>query len=289
MTQTTAPTGAMDLWKAQGGMAAWSSGPPPVNANCGWAADYGREIKAVIKRQAARAPRSTQLHLGPSELGAPCDLQAIGKMVGTGIMPLTNHVSDPWPSVIGTSVHGWLANALTDENARIGVERFLTELRVAPIPEHPGSTDLFDTVTGTVGDWKILGPTSMAKIQSPDGPSRRYKVQLLLYWLGCLLAGYPARRIALIALPRTAPTLDGMYIWGCEPGPAEIALLQEVIRITAIRRQIAAEILKGTMSISQVPITPDSTECFFCSFYRPQSARDGGPGCAGTESAGYIK
>jgi hypothetical protein len=283
----TATQGAMALYQDQGGMAAWSSGPPPVNANCDWAADYGREIKAIIERQADRAPRSNQLHLGPSELGVACDYQVVSKMIGPGLAPKTNHVLSLWPAILGTSAHAWLATALEDENARIGVQRFLTEMRVAPMPEHPGTTDLFDTVTGICGDWKVLGPTTLAKIQSPDGPPRKYKVQLLLYWLGCRLAGYDARRIALIALPRTAPSLDGMYVWGCEPGPAEIALLQEVIRVTAIRRQIATEILKGTMRLADVPITPDSSECGFCPQFRPQSAKDGGPGCAGTSSPGY--
>jgi LAGLIDADG DNA endonuclease family protein len=629
MTITATQPGGMALYREQGGRAAWSGGPPPVNANVAWAADYGREIKAIIERQAARAPRSNQLHLGPSELGETCDLQVIGKMVGPGKMPATNHVPSPWPSIVGTAVHAWLATAMEDENARIGVQRFLTEMRVAPMPEHPGTTDMFDTIAMITGDWKgvhihtpiatpggwttmgqlspgdtifgadgqpcrvtktypvtegrdcyqitfddgsslvtddvqewkidhgygsarktvlmstaemadqvhtswarpqrqlrlhnggslnlppqdlivhpyvlgcwlgdggthggtigtheddaeelfghirdcgykisepygqrkfvrniyglstqlrqlglqwiytgpltgshgrldgrkvipdaylrgsyeqrlsllqglmdtdgtwnktrnqavftsvakdlalqvaelvtslgwkakvyphkargfgistteymtvftpyganpfrlgrkaalvriqgatksryrmvysvepvpsvltrcidvdssdhlylagtemlpvhnCLGPTSMAKIQSPDGPPRVYKVQLLLYWLGCRLAGYDARRIALIALPRTAPSLDGMYVWGCEPGPEEIALLQEVIRVTAVRRQIAVEILKGTMHLSQVPITPDPNSCWYCPFWRPQSAKDGGPGCPGT-------
>ena len=284
---TADTTGAMALWQQQGGRAAWSSGPPPVNANCAWAADYGREIKAIIERQASRAPRSNQVHVGPSELGSECEHQSVGKMIGPGLAPRTKHVMSLWPAIVGTAVHAWLAQALEDENARIGVQRFLTEMRVAPIPEHPGTTDLFDTIAFITGDWKILGPTSLAKTQSPEGPSRKYKVQLLLYWLGCILAGYPARRIALIALPRTAPSLDGMYIWGCEPGPAEIALLQEVIRVTAIRRQIATEILKGTMRLADVPIKPDPEECIFCPLFRPQSAKDGGPGCAGTSSAWY--
>ncbi len=276
MTVSTT-SGAMAAWQDQG-MAAWNAGPPPVSANVAWAADYGREIKAIIKRQSDRAPRSNQVHLGPSELGSVCDRQVVGKMIAE---PGTNHISDGWPAIIGTSVHAWLARALEDENARIGVQRFLAELRVAPVPEHPGTTDVFDYATGIVGDWKVLGETSLAKIQSADGPSRRYKVQLLLYWLGCLLAGLPATRIALIALPRTAPTLDKMYVWGCEPGPEEIALLQEVLRVTAVRRQIAARILEGTMHLNQVPITPDSYECFTCPFYRPQAAHDGGPGCPG--------
>ena len=266
---------------SRGGRAAWSGGPPPVNANCDWAADYGRELKAIIHRQADRAPRSVQVHVGPSELGAPCSRQVVGKMIGPGLAPHTNHVGSPWPAIIGTATHAWLAQALEDENARTGVGRFLAEMRVAPVPEHPGTADGYDRSAGILLDWKVVGPTTLAKIASPSGPSRRYKVQLLLYWLGCLIAGLDVRRIALVALPRTAPSLDQMYVWGCTPGPEEIALLQDVLRVTAVRRQIAAEILKGNMRLADVPITPDEQECWFCPQWRPQSFYDGGPGCPG--------
>jgi hypothetical protein len=48
---------------------------------------------------AARAPRTLQQHLGPSELGVECDRQVAGKMAA---LPATNHVVDPWPSMVGT-------------------------------------------------------------------------------------------------------------------------------------------------------------------------------------------
>ncbi len=251
----------MAAWQDQGGRTLTAQ----VNGSTPWAQGYAREIRDLINRQADRAPRSVQAHLGPSELGIRCDRQVIGKMVGP-VFPgtkKTNHISDKWPATIGTAVHAWLAQALTDENARIGAERFLAELRVAPVLQHPGTTDFYDRMTATIGDWKVLGPTSMAKIRSPAGPPRVYRVQLLLYWLGCLNAGLPARRIALIALPRTAPTLDSMYVWEHVPGPEDIDLLAEVLRITAIRRDIATDILKGVIRIEEVPVTPGD-ECFFC-------------------------
>jgi len=113
----------------------------------------------------------------------------------------------------GTSVHAWLAEAFNRENARIGRRRWLTELRVAPTDEHPGSTDLYDVDEQAVVDWKDLGPTSLAKIKSGRIP-RHYHVQLLLYGLGCLRAGLPVRRVVLVALPRGHPPSTG-----CTPGP----------------------------------------------------------------------
>lgn len=255
--------------------------PSPPGGNTPWAARYAADLRQVIVTQASRQPRSTQLYLGPSELGADCDHQVVAKMIAA---PTTNNVSDPWPSITGTAVHAWLAEKFRRENELTGILRWVTETRVAAHPLHPGTADLYDALEQAVVDWKILGPTSLDKVRSPGGPSRRYKVQLLLYAAGYRNLGLPVKRVALAALPRTAPSLDAMYVWGHDCGPDDEALVEEVLRITAVRRQIAAEILKGNMTLSQVPITPDSTECFFCGQYRPQAARDGGPGCPGTLS-----
>jgi len=281
MTTALPPGGGMAAWREQSGRKASYAASVPVapGGNTPWARAYGSEIKKLIERQAARAPRSLQVHLGPSELGTRCHRQIVGKMIGT---PRTNHVSHFWPAIIGTATHAWLAQALLDENARLGRERFLAELRVAPVPQHAGSTDAFDWDDGTLIDWKVLAPTSMDKIRSPDGPPYRYKVQLLLYWLGALLAGLPVQRIAIVALPRTTPNLDTMYVWAHEPGPEDAALVAEVLAVTALRQKMATAILTGHMRLEDIPITPSNDECYFCPLWRPQSARDGGAGCPGT-------
>jgi len=257
-----------------------AAAPALADSNTPWGARYAGEIRDVIVHTAEHSPRNMQKRLGPSELGAACDRQVIAKLAG---IPRTNHVSDPWPSIVGTAVHAWLEKTFSAENARIGLQRWLTELRVYPTPQHPGSTDLYDRREEAVVDWKCLGATTLAKIKRPSGPPRRYHVQLLLYGLGCLVAGLPVSRVVLIALPRTASTLNGMYVWD-HPfgGPDDVALLTEVLRITEVRKQIAAEVIAGRIGINHIPITPDDAECFFCPFYRPESAYDNGPGCTGT-------
>ena len=275
----TLPGSGMDAWRSQSRKQSYAASvPAPPGGNSPWARAYGLQIKQLIERHAARAPRSLQVHLGPSELGIRCHRRVVGRMTAE---PRTNHVSHIWPALIGTAVHAELAQALQNENARIGKQRFLTELRVAPVPDHAGSTDAFDYYDGTLLDWKVLGPTSMAKVASADGPSYQYKVQLLLYWLGALVAGLPVRRIALIALPRTAANLDGLYVWGHEPGPEDAELVAEVLRVTALRQQMAREILARRLTINDIPVTPGD-ECFLCPLFRPQAARDLGPGCPGT-------
>lgn len=247
--------------------------------NTQWASEYGHRLREAIVRQAHRAPRNMQTHLGPSELGEVCDRQVIGKMSG---QPITNHVSDPWASIVGTAVHAWLASAFLKENSLDGFLHWLPEVKVAPHPEYPGSSDLYDALQQTVVDWKILGETSMAKVRSPAGPPRRYQVQLLLYAKGWANLGLPVRRVALAALPRTQPTLDSMYVWEhLIDWERDDIFVSQVIAQTHARHQVAQAVLGGQIPIEAVPITPGDDNCFWCPFYRPQSARDGGPGCPG--------
>lgn len=255
-----------------------ATAPRSVSGNSEWASRYAREIRGVIVRQASYAPRSLQVRLGPSELGAPCDRQVVGKLAA---VTKTNHVSDPWPSIVGTAVHAWLATACEADNKRERVLRWITEQSVEPAPGYGGHADLYDTFEQAVVDWKILGPTSLSKIKSPEGPPQRYKVQLLLYGRGYRNLGLPVRRVAIAALPRTASTLDSMYIWAHNCGPDDEFLLNEVLRRTAIRQELAIDVREGRMRLDQVPITPDASECYFCPFYRPSSSYDKGPGCPG--------
>lgn len=252
--------------------------PAPLMGSSPWAARYASELRRVVHEHAARNPRSLQVHLGPSELGSICDRQVAGKFAG---LPHTNHVADPWPSVVGTAVHAWLADAFAGDNTRHGL-RWVPERRVIPHPDHAGTADLYDGQELAVVDHKCLGESSMAKVRSKAGPPIRYQVQLLLYGKGYRNLGLPVRRVALAAYPRTASTLDGLYVWEREARPDDDELLEEVFKLTRIRRQWGAEIQSGQMTLNDVPARPDSDECYFCPFYRPQSARDNGPGCPGT-------
>jgi len=251
--------------------------PAMSGGNTPFAARYARELRDVILRQASRQPRNLQVHLGPSEIGSECDRQVVGKFAGE---PHTNHVGDPWASIVGTAVHAWLAEKFGLENSLNGYLRWITERQVAPHPAYPGHADLYDGIEEAVVDWKILGPTSMAKVMSPAGPSRRYQVQLLLYAAGYRNLGAPVKRVVLAALPRTSPTLDSMYCWEHLCSPADDQLIAGVLDETAFRRELARHVLAGQINIGDVPVTPGD-ECIWCPFYRPESARDGAPGCPG--------
>lgn len=264
-----------------------SAAPKSVGGSTPWASRYATELRRVFLEHAARAPRTLQQHLGPSELGVPCDRQVAGKMAA---LPATNHVADPWPSIVGTACHAWAAEAFTADNARGGLLRWIAEQRVTPHPDHPGTADLYDALERAVVDHKFLGESSMAKIRK-DWP-RHYLVQLLLYGLGYFLMGLPVERVVLAAYPRTAASLDGLYVlerrFTDETGsvaPENVALLAEVFADTDRRRQQADELLAGRLRLMDIPAEPDGDTCYFCPFYRPQSAKDSGPGCPGTAAA----
>lgn len=256
-----------------------AAAPRTLDGNTEWASRYARELRGVITRQATLAPRSQQVRLGPSEIGVDCDRQVVGKLAR---VQKTNNVSDPWPSIVGTAVHAWLAAAFQDENARENLLRWITETAVTPHPDFPGHSDLYDALEQAVIDWKVLGASSLSKVRSPGGPSRKYRVQLVLYGIGFRALGLPVKRVALAALPRTAATLDNMFVWDHVLTPDDEAMAQRVLDRMAVRKLVAAEVMAGRMTLEQVPASPDDDECFFCPFYRPQAAYDHGGGCPGT-------
>jgi hypothetical protein len=256
-----------------------AAAPTGTGGSTPWAVRYAAELRRVVVEQANASARNLQAHLGPSELGSPCDRQVAGKMAG---LPVTNHVVDPWASVIGTAVHAWLADAFTTWNTRHGMARWLAEQRVSPHPDHPGTADLYDADEFAVVDHKVLGESSMAKVRSAAGPPIRYIIQLLLYGKGYRILGLPVQRVALAAYPRSAASLDGLYVWERATGPQDDAFIEEVFKLTDQRKRMAEEITSGRRQLIDIPARPDTDECFFCDFYRPQSKHDNGPGCPGT-------
>jgi hypothetical protein len=252
--------------------------PARLEGNTPWAATYAGELRRVVTERANNSVRNLQRHLGPSELGVACDRQVVGKLAG---LPPTNHVADPWPSIVGTAVHAWLAEAFTTANLSLPAPRWLAEQRVTPHPEHSGTADLYDAAQTAVVDHKVLGESSMAKIRGAAGPPLKYVIQLLLYGKGYRVLGLPVTRVALAAYPRTAASLDGLYVWERATGPQDDALIEEVFALTARRKAMAEELISGRMAFTEVPMSADDDECFWCPFYRPQAKRDAGPGCPG--------
>lgn len=192
-------------------------------------------------------------------------------------LPTTNHVSDPWPSIRGTALHAWAAEAFMADNTRSGRLRWVAEQRVTPrgFPDNPGTADLYDAVTRSVVDHKFLGTASMQKIRSAAGPPRHYVVQLLLYAEGYRALGLPVDRVVLAAYPATAASLDGLWVWERPHTPADDELLKVVYEQTQQRRAWAEQLAAGTATLQQVPGAPTDQDCYFCPFFRPEGGGDG--------------
>jgi hypothetical protein len=255
--------------------------PRSTGASDSWAERYGMELRGIITRYANQQPRSVQKHLGPSELGYACDRMVVGKMAGAR---RTNHVSDPWASIVGTSIHAWMADAFDWDNRHNAYLRWLTESRVTPDPgpdPHPGTADLYDAFSRAVVDWKGQGDSARAYLKK-HGPPRHYYVQLLLYRRGYQNIGFPVDRIVLVSLPRTKSTLDDMHVWSHVPTQEDEALIDSVLAQTHFRQQVAELVRAGTVDLMDVTPEPDDHACYFCPYYRPQALHDGQYGCAGT-------
>lgn len=269
-----------------------------THGNNSWAETYGRQMATLIKEYSAKAPRSVQKHLGPSELGSPCDRQVTGKMAGNSAAPRTNNVSDPWASIMGTAGHAYVEDMYKWDNQR-RIEtgtypRWIPETRVTPDPvrlpdgsfipgadSHPGTADLYDAENRALVDHKFLGDTSRAKLIA-KGPKRVYYVQLLLYRRGYQYLGLPVDRIVLLAWPRTKSSLDELYVWTHVPDDADEKLVDQVLEDTRRRQELAELVKAGQLSLMDVPATPSADDCMFCPFFRPQAAYDSKWGCPGT-------
>jgi hypothetical protein len=257
--------------------------PGPTNSNTEWGMRYALNLRRVVITHASHSPRNLQRELGPSELGTPCDRQVAGKFAG---YEYTNHVADPWASIMGIAGHMWMDEAFNAENTRQGTIRYFPEFRVHPYADragysYPGKGDLYDILEAAVVDWKFLGDSSRDKIIN-FGPSRKYFVQLLLYGKGFRNMGLPVKRVVLVAWPRTRSTFDKTYVWDHLWTPEDDDLLAEVYQQTQARKLLGQEIAAGRMHLRDVPAVPDDDDCYFCPFFRAEAARDpAASGCPG--------
>jgi hypothetical protein len=173
------------------------------------------ELRTIIEAAIEHQPRSLQLAIGPSELGNECERCLAHKLAGT---PESRDAA--WLPFIGTAVHEQLEQIiLAHENTRASLGmpgRFLTENRVTVGQVGgvaiTGSTDLFDTHTGTVIDWKCVGTTTLRKAKG-SGASTVYRRQAHLYGKGWQDAGYTVNTVLIYFLPRNAVSLADGCPW----------------------------------------------------------------------------
>src|SRR6202007_2411815 len=76
-------------------------------------------------------------------------------------------------------------------------------------------------VTGTVVDWKSVGPTQLTKYKA-KGPGGQYRAQAHLYGRGWARRGQDVRHVAVMFLPRNGELREA-YFWS-EPYDEQVAI-----------------------------------------------------------------
>jgi len=127
--------------------------------------------------------------------------------------------------------------------------------------EISGSADLFDRVTGTVIDWKIVGNTSLRAARM-RGPKPQYRSQVHCYARGFASAGHTVERVAIMWLP-SAGDLSAAEFWSEDY--SETVALEALSRADGLARALAAA---GPDLI--IPALPRSEDyCESCPFHAP--------------------
>jgi len=187
--------------------------------------------------------------------------------------------SDPWPSIQGTAIHSWLADAFEKFNVK-GQERFLIEFKVSVSDDISGTCDLFDITDKMIIDHKCMGASSM-KARKADGMTQTQRVQIQCYAYGAEKLGYEVKKVAIACYP-LGGRLDGLHTI-IEDYDRQIALdaIERLDGIRALVWQLDPE--KNPEHWAVIPATP-SFGCIYCPFYLPNST-DLSVGCPGEVKA----
>lgn len=198
--------------------------------------------------------RSAQRALGPSEIGDPCTFCLASKILGTY---QRDDFYDPWPAIIGTSVHRWLELAALRDN-KDNDTAWCPETKVFPDNEllpKGGSADLFEDTTGTVTDHKIVGQAMLKKYKA-NGPGVTYRRQAHLYGLGFANANLDVKHVAIAFWHRGGRMTD-LHVWS-EP-------YDESYAREALDRYRTLRDLVTTTGAAILPSLPSDSACFTCS------------------------
>ena len=242
------------------------------------------ELLHIIRARISNHPRSKQQTIGPSELGGSC-LRRLGfrlsGVVGRGAG------SAAWRPTVGTAVHTWLAETFevagcVPATADTGgwVERWATERRVmvgtVAGAEVWGSCDLYDRVTATVVDWKIVGATTLKSVRS-KGPSGLYRTQVNLYGRGFRNAGLPVERVAAMFLPSSGELHEAVY-WSEEYS-------EDVATQALSRAEGLALALKAAGPEIVIPALSTSEQfCTGCPWFTVRARVDSSTECPGHDA-----
>ena len=205
-------------------------------------------VKALHEKENAR-PRSTQVQIGPSELGG-CRRKVWYRLNN---QPETNDAELKLASIMGTAIHSAIESALA------GNKSILLESTV----EYNGMkahVDAFLPDTGDVIDWKTVKAKNLSYFPSQQ---QRWQVQVYGYLIEKSGVGKP-KTVNLVAIPRDGDERDIKV--HSEPYDESVAL-EALSWLAAIKES------------SDAP-APERDESY-CKFYCKYYDASGEMGCVG--------
>lgn len=222
------------------------------------------ELYQILEAGIAAHPRSAQTQIGPSDIGTDCPRRLMLQMAGHP-KNRAEHPSDQWLSALGVAFHKQAAEWVIEQNARVRWVRYLVEWRVnsAEINGYgdlDGSVDVYDRLTGSVIDWKLIGKSSITAYRRQMRPG--YKIQVNTYGLGWKRRGLPVHRVIVMGLPRGERNLRRGLAWA-EDYDEQVALdaLARAERVNTLRvilgTERAAEVTNGELLAAGVPQLAD--------------------------------
>lgn len=168
---------------------------------------YRDELLAIIQHEIDKHPRSSQVEIGPSEIGG-CQRKVAWKLAYGG----DSDREGGWAAHKGSLVHLFLDETFTDTDRLMpdGSQRFFSDLKLPKSNEHVngGTLDLYDRLYETVVDFKAPGDWTMKAVRAGT-VSEGYYVQIMVYGYGLEQQGYPVSRVALLFLPMAGDDLHG--------------------------------------------------------------------------------
>lgn len=248
---------------------------PGMNGMTPYDIEIREDMIEIVHWAYRNAGRSLQTELGCSEVGNECDRRIGYKMAG---IPEANRYSDPWPAVVGTSIHSWMEMAVNNYSQAHSLKKWVTELEVHPSPVVKGHTDLYDRERFAVLDWKFPSPANL-KIMKEETPSVQYMTQVQLYGLGHVRAGRRVERVGIIAAGRQG-WLKDMYVHTVpyDQAVAEAAL-QRVYDLGAKLNEM--NILQHPELWDDIPAVPTRL-CNFCPWFVRNAMVADDKGCPGS-------
>jgi hypothetical protein len=210
-------------------------------------------ITSLITRPSVR---SSQVQIGPSNMGDPCE-RCLG-MAMAGILPdgpkqAFDHFNlMAW---VGTAVHYYLEHIIAAERWPKVKQEFKVDIgKVGSYGRVSGSTDLYSEPHRTALDFKMRGKDKIRLWRSGTPIPVESVRQAHLYGYGLQRAGLPVEEICLYIIPRDSMLASDLY--------QHIEPYSEKIAKDTIKR--AARLWKDYVSVGKVELLSSHKDCYNC-------------------------